>query len=114
MSVGELQKTIRDLIAPGKGVLAADESSGTIAKRLASVGVESTEETRRAYRNLLLTSPEIEKYLCGVILFEETLLQSDDAGNMFPALLEGKGIVPGIKVDKGTIPLVGGLSLIHI
>ena len=108
MSVGELQKTIRDLIAPGKGVLAADESSGTIAKRLASVGVESTEETRRAYRNLLLTSPEIEKYLCGVILFEETLLQSDDSGNMFPALLEGKGIVPGIKVDKGTIPLVGG------
>ena len=107
MSISELQKTINDLIAPGKGVLAADESSGTIAKRFSSINVESTEETRRAYRSLLLTSPEIKNYLCGVILFEETLMQTDDAGNLFPKLLEKKGIVPGVKVDKGTIPLIG-------
>ena len=107
MSISELQKTINDLIAPGKGVLAADESSGTIAKRFSSINVESTEETRRAYRTLLLTSPEIKKYLCGVILFEETLMQTDDEGNLFPKLLEEQGIVPGVKVDKGTIPLLG-------
>ena len=107
MSISELQKTINDLIAPGKGVLAADESSGTIAKRFSSINVESTEETRRAYRSLLLTSPEIKKYLVGVILFEETLLQTDDEGNLFPKLLEEQGIVPGVKVDKGTIPLLG-------
>ncbi len=107
MSISELQKTINDLIAPGKGVLAADESSGTIAKRFSSINVESTEETRRAYRSLLLTSPEIKKYLCGVILFEETLIQTDDQGNLFPKLLEEQGIVPGVKVDKGTIPLLG-------
>ena len=107
MSISELQKTINDLIAPGKGVSAADESSGTIAKRFSSINVESTEETRRAYRSLLLTSPEIKKYLVGVILFEETLLQTDDEGNLFPKLLEEQGIVPGVKVDKGTIPLLG-------
>ena len=107
MSISELQKTINDLIAPGKGVLAADESSGTIAKRFSSINVESTEETRRAYRSLLLTSPEIKKYLVGVILFEETLVQTDNEGNLFPKLLEEQGIVPGVKVDKGTIPLLG-------
>lgn len=107
MQAQALIDTANELVAPGKGILAADESTGTIKKRLASVDVESTEETRRAYRNLLFTTPGAEDYIGGVILFEETLYQKADDGTPFPQLLAGKGIVPGIKVDKGAKPLAG-------
>jgi fructose-bisphosphate aldolase class I len=95
------------LVADGKGILAADESTGTIAKRLAAVDVESTEEHRRAYRELLFAAPEVDAYLSGVILFDETIRQSAADGTPFPALLAGRGIVPGIKVDRGAKPLAG-------
>jgi fructose-bisphosphate aldolase, class I len=100
-----LHSTATELVAPGKGILAADESEGTIAKRLAAVGVESTEEHRRAYRELLFTTPGIEEHLSGVILFDETIRQSAGDGTPFPELLAAKGIVPGIKVDRGAKPL---------
>jgi len=101
----ELQATIRDLVQKGKGILAADESLPTIAKRFRAVGVESTDETRRAYRSLLLTAPGVGESLSGVILFEETLSQSADDGTPLPRAAERQGIVPGVKVDKGKIPL---------
>ena len=101
MHIQELKSTIKDMVVVGKGILAADESANTAAKRLAGINVESTEETRRQYRNLLLTAPEIEKYICGVILFEETLHQKSNSGVLFPKLLAQRGIVPGIKVDEG-------------
>jgi fructose-bisphosphate aldolase class I len=100
-----LRETAAALVAPGKGILAADESEGTIAKRLAAVGVESTEDNRRAYRELLFTTPGIEQRLSGVILFDETIRQSASDGTPFPELLASKGIVPGIKVDRGAKPL---------
>jgi fructose-bisphosphate aldolase class I len=100
-----LLQTARALVPPGKGILAADESEGTITRRLSSVGVESTEETRRAFRDLLFTTPGIEEYLSGVILFDETIRQSSADGTPFPALLAGKGVIPGIKVDRGAKPL---------
>lgn len=101
MSTQELKSTIKDMVVVGKGILAADESVKTATKRLASIGVESTEETRRQYRNLILTAHGMEKYICGVILFEETLHQKSNDGVLFPELLTKKGIVPGIKVDEG-------------
>ena len=101
MTLQELKATIKEMVVVGKGILAADESAKTAAKRLASINVESTEETRRQYRNLMLTTPEIEKYICGVILFEETLHQKSTSGILFPKLLAQRGIVPGIKVDEG-------------
>jgi len=105
MTDQELKQTIKDMVIEGKGILAADESSSTAAKRLASINLESTEETRRQYRNLMLTTPEIEKYLCGVIFFEETLYQKSNDNIPFPELLNKKGIVPGIKVDEGRAEL---------
>jgi len=105
MNKTELDLTIKDIVVRGKGILAADESISTITKRLKAIHVESTEETRRTYRELLLTTPKLEKYISGVILFEETLKQSTSEGVPFPELLRKKGIVPGIKVDKGLIPL---------
>ena len=80
----QLKQTIKDMVVAGKGILAADESAKTAAKRLASINIESTEETRRQYRNLILTAPGMEKYICGVILFEETLHQKSDDGILFP------------------------------
>jgi len=97
----ELQATIEQMVQPGKGILAADESQPTIAKRFAAIDVESTEESRRAYRALLLSAPGIEEYISGVIQFEETLIQTSDDGTLLPEVLGGRGIVPGIKVDKG-------------
>ena len=97
----QLKSTIKEMVVAGKGILAADESVKTAAKRLASINVESTEETRRQYRNLILTAPGIEKYICGVILFEETLNQKTDNGILFPKYLAKIGVVPGIKVDEG-------------
>ena len=100
-----LEVTARALVAPGKGILAADESDGTIKKRFDSIQVESTEENRRAYRDLLFTTPGMEEHISGVILFDETLRQSSADDTPFPKLLEDKGVIPGIKVDKGAKPL---------
>lgn len=97
----QLKDTAQAMVAPGKGLLAADESSPTAAKRFESVGVENSEENRRAYRQLLLTTEAIEEYLSGVILFDETIRQADDAGTPFAEVLKAKGIIPGIKVDMG-------------
>ena len=104
-TLSELQATIAQMTARGKGLLAADESIPTITKRLQAVGVESTDETRRAYRDLLLTAPNLSDYVSGVILFEETLNQSTLDGTPFAKALMDRGIVPGIKVDKGLIAL---------
>src|SRR5881227_4177895 len=101
----ELHETAKALVAEGKGILAADESDGTIKKRFDSIGVESTEENRRAYRDLLFTTEGVEEFISGVILFDETIRQSASDGTPFPKLLESKGIIPGIKVDKGAKPL---------
>ena len=102
-----LEEIARALVAPGKGILAADESDGTIKKRFDSIGVESTEENRRAYRDLLFTTEGAEEFISGVILFDETIRQSSADGTPFPKLLESRGIIPGIKVDKGAKPLAG-------
>jgi fructose-bisphosphate aldolase class I len=100
-----LERTARELVAPGKGILAADESTGTIGGRFRAVGIESTEETRRAYRQMLFTTEGIGDYLSGVILYDETIRQRADDGTPFPEVLEDRGIVPGIKVDKSTVDL---------
>jgi fructose-bisphosphate aldolase class I len=100
-----LAETAKALVAAGKGILAADESSGTIAKRLGAVGVESTEENRRAYRELLFTTTGAADFISGVILFDETIRQQHADGSPFPHVLERQGIIPGIKVDRGTAPL---------
>ena len=105
MSVQELEATAKALVAPNKGILAADESDGTIKKRFDSIGVESTEENRRAYRDMLFTAQGAEEYISGVILFDETIRQSSADGTPFPKLLDSRGIIPGIKVDKGAKPL---------
>jgi fructose-bisphosphate aldolase, class I len=96
-----LSKTAAAMVAKGKGVLAADESSGTCEKRFKTVGVECTEESRRTYRNLLFSAPGVEQYLSGVILFDETARQKSPDGSLIPQYLAKKGILPGIKVDKG-------------
>jgi fructose-bisphosphate aldolase class I len=101
MDVQQLESTAKALVAEGKGILAADESEGTIKKRLDSIGVESTEDNRRAYRELLFTTEGVEDYISGVILFDETIRQKSSDGTPFPELLASKGIIPGIKVDKG-------------
>ena len=100
-----LSKTAAAMVARGKGVLAADESSGTCEKRFKSVGAECTEESRRSYRGLLFTTPGVEQFLSGVILFDETLRQKTDDGVPFPDYMAKKGILPGIKVDKGAMDL---------
>ena len=100
-----LSKTAAAMVAKGKGILAADESSGTCEKRFKSVSVECTEENRRAYRNLLFSAPGVEQFLSGVILFDETARQKANDGTPIPEYLAKKGVVPGIKVDKGTVQL---------
>ena len=110
MSTQELKATIRDMVVVGKGILAADESVKTAAKRLANINTESTDETRRQYRNLILTAPGIEKYICGVILFEETLSQKTNDGVLFPEHLANAGVVPGIKVDEGLAEFEGSIE----
>ena len=105
-----LSRTAAAMVARGKGILAADESSGTCETRFKSVGVESTEENRRTYRGLLFTTPGVEQYLSGVILFDETIRQKTNDGVLFPEYLAKKGIIPGIKVDAGAkeLPLCPG------
>ena len=102
-----LNQIALQMVAPKKGILAADESTGTMTKRLDSIGVESTEENRRSYRQWLLESPGMEDYISGVILYDETLRQKTDDGKSFAELLSEKGVLPGIKVDLGAKPLVG-------
>ncbi len=105
MSHTELHETAKALVAEGKGILAADESTSTIKRRFDSIGLESTEESRRAYRDMLFTTPGVEDYISGVILFDETIRQSASDGTPFPQLLASKGVIPGIKVDLGARPL---------
>jgi fructose-bisphosphate aldolase class I len=105
MATQDLESTARALVAENKGILAADESEGTIKKRFDSIDVDSTEENRRAYRDLLFTTEGIEEFISGVILFDETIRQTSLDGTPFPKLLERRGIIPGIKVDKGAKPL---------
>jgi fructose-bisphosphate aldolase class I len=107
MSNHDLAATAQAMVGPGKGILAADESVATCTKRFTALGIESTFETRRQYRELLLTAPGIEEYISGVILFDETLRQSLTDGTPFAEVLNAKGIFPGIKVDTGAKPLAG-------
>ena len=102
-----LEATARALVAPGKGILAADESSPTIAKRFASIDVESTENSRRDYRELLFRTAGAEEFISGVILFDETLRQNAADGTQLVEVLEKAGIIPGIKVDTGAKTLAG-------
>jgi fructose-bisphosphate aldolase class I len=105
MDTDGLRATAEQLVAPGRGILAADESTGTIKKRFDSIGVESTEDNRRAYRDMLFTTPGLGEHISGVILFDETIRQSASDGTPFPELLADLGIIPGIKVDTGAKPL---------
>src|ERR687898_370394 len=103
MDVRKLEETARELVAPGKGILAADESFGTIGKRFEAFGIESSEESRRAYREMLFTTEGIGEFLSGVILFDETLRQNASDGTPLPEVLRNQGVIPGIKVDKSTV-----------
>jgi fructose-bisphosphate aldolase, class I len=105
MNTSNLEATARALVEPGKGILAADESTGTIKKRFDGIGVDNTEENRRAYRDLLFTAEGIGESISGVILFDETIRQSGPDGTPFPKVLEAQGVIPGIKVDTGAKPL---------
>jgi fructose-bisphosphate aldolase class I len=107
MSIELLAETAQAMVAPGKGIIAIDESSATIAKRFAAVGVENTEENRRAYRELLLTTPKLSEHISGAILYDETLRQSTRDGVPFARYMAEHGMIPGIKVDKGTTALAG-------
>jgi fructose-bisphosphate aldolase class I len=107
MQAHDLATTARALVAPGEGILAADESSGTIEKRLRSIDVDSTEEARRAWRELLFTTEGAGEFISGVILYDETIRQKASDGTPFPEVLGRQGIIPGIKVDKGTTALAG-------
>ena len=107
MNVQELEATAQALVAKGKGILAADESDSTIARRLKSINVASTEDNRRAWRQLLFSPKGIGDYISGVILFDETIRQKTDTGRSFVDVLNGEGVMPGIKVDKGAKPLAG-------
>jgi len=106
----ELVETANKIASPGHGVLAVDESTKTIGKRLASIGVENTEENRQGYRQLLFNCPGLGEYISGAILFEETLYQSNTDGTPFVDCLKSVGVIPGIKVDKGLSPLGGAES----
>ncbi len=107
MNKKELNRIARELVAPGKGILAADESFPTIEKRFKAINIPSTEENRRDYRELLFSTPELGKSIGGVILFDETLRQKARDGTPFPKLLAKQGSIPGIKVDKGAKALAG-------
>ncbi len=105
MDIQRLESTAKELVVEGKGILAADESFGTIGKRFEAVGIEANEENRRAYREMLFTTPGIGEYLSGVILFDETIHQKASDGRLLPQVLEDQGIIPGIKVDRSTVDL---------
>jgi len=103
----ELVETANRIVRPGFGILAADESTGTIGKRFAGINVENNETNRRDYRELLFSTEGFENYISGVILFEETLYQNAADGTPFVEILKKKGVIPGIKVDKGVVPIMG-------
>jgi fructose-bisphosphate aldolase class I len=105
MNQGELARIAKAMVAKNKGILAADESSGTITKRFNSIKIESTAENRRTYREMLFTAPGVAEYISGVILYDETIRQKTKDGTPFPEYLAKKGIIPGIKVDTGAKPL---------
>src|SRR5512141_3077307 len=105
MDIATLSETAQALVAPGKGILAADESSGTIKKRFDTIGCESTEDRRRAYREMLFTTAGAADHVSGVILFDETIRQQGSDGRQLVRVLEDAGIIPSIKVEKGTTPL---------
>ncbi|MET0779462.1 MAG: class I fructose-bisphosphate aldolase, partial [Candidatus Saccharimonadales bacterium] len=107
MDTTQLEDTAHQLVAPGKGLLAADESNASCQKRFDAVGVPCTEETRREYRGLLLTTPGAQDFMSGVIMFDETFWQSTEKGVMFREYLKHHNTIPGIKVDKGLIDLPG-------
>jgi fructose-bisphosphate aldolase, class I len=107
MNTQSLVETARALTTPGKGILAADESHGTISKRFDGAGIENTPENRRRYRQLLFLTPKFEETIAGVILFDETIRQRADDGTPIPELLARAGVIPGIKVDAGAKPLAG-------
>ena len=103
----ELQATAKALVAKGKGILAMDESNGTCNKRFEPLGIATTPENRRIYRELILTTPDLNKYISGAILFDETIHQSNSTGESFVSIMQRLGIIPGIKVDGGTKPFAG-------
>src|SRR6202043_240409 len=106
MNLAELNKVATAMVAPGRGILAADESSGTIKKRFDAIGVESTADSRRDYRELMFRSTEAMKnYISGVILYDETIRQAAKDGTPLVKVIAQTGALPGIKVDKGTKPL---------
>lgn len=107
MSIEQLAETAQAMVAAGKGIIAIDESTSTIAKRFDGVGIPNNEENRRAYRELLLTTPKLGDYISGAILFDETIRQSTRDGVPFTKVMADNGIIPGIKVDKSTHPLAG-------
>jgi fructose-bisphosphate aldolase class I len=107
MSTEKLASVAKGLVAPGRGILAADESLGTIEKRFKSIGLPNTEELRRGYRQMLFTAPGVAEYISGVIMFDETLRHKHDDGTPFAELLSRQGVIPGIKVDKGAKLLAG-------
>ncbi|TWT21053.1 fructose-bisphosphate aldolase class I [Luteimonas marina] len=107
MSIETLAQTALAMVAPGKGIIAIDESTSTIAKRFDAVGIPNSEENRRAYRELLLTTPKLGDHISGAILYDETIRQSTKAGVPFTRVMADSGILPGIKVDKGPQPLAG-------
>ncbi len=107
MNLQELERITHWMVADSRGLLAADESTGTIEKRFKAIGIVSTEETRRAYREMLFTTPGVEKFISGAIMYDETIRQKTHAGVPFAEWQTRLGIVPGIKVDKGTKPLAG-------
>jgi fructose-bisphosphate aldolase class I len=107
-NTSDLRVTAEMMVADGKGILAADESTSTIAKRFAEIGVESTAETRQAYRATLFGAPDLSRYISGVILYDETIRQQMDDGTPMPQHLAARGIIPGIKVDRGLVPLDPG------
>ncbi len=107
MSIDLLAETAQAMVAPGRGIIAIDESNATIKKRFDGVGIECTEENRRAYREMLLTTPNLSDYISGAILYDETLRQATREGIPFARVMADAGILPGIKVDKGTVALAG-------
>jgi fructose-bisphosphate aldolase, class I len=107
MSIEDLHDIAQAMVAPGKGIIAIDESNATIKKRFDGVGIECSEENRRAYRELLLTAPKLSEHISGAILYDETIRQKTRAGVPFAKVMADNGMLPGIKVDKGTVALAG-------
>src|SRR3989441_11534321 len=107
MASASLEGTAVALVAPGRGILAADESHATIGRRFEALGISNSEENRRRYRQMLFTTKGLSEFISGVIFFDETIRQAADDGRPFVEVLASEGIIPGIKVDRGAKPLAG-------